>query len=299
MELDRILSTSFKLGDCNLSNRIVLAPMSCLSQERNLSQPKIVNYYAQKASAGLIVTDPTLIAPLAGFQNCPGIYSRQQVKKWRQITEEIHNRNGKIFLQLWYCDDVTATCLLGETLPTPTKSITYTNAKDDLSAVAKLFRRAAQNALRADFDGVEIHAAFGYLVDRYLQYSTKLDREVEQLKQLLIRIIEEVASVWDEERVGVRIAPQEAFCGANVSSIIDIFYDLSDVFNFYDIAYVHLIESAPDLFDPQVFLALSSLLRSIYHGTIISNCQDDLKKAQLAIAKGNADLISFDKLIAC
>ena len=298
MELNRTLSTLFKLGDYILSNRIVLAPMPCLSQECNLSQPKIVNYYAQKASAGLIVTDPTLIAPLARFQNCPGIYSHQQVKKWRQITEEVHDRNGKIFLQLWYYDDVTANCLLGETLPTATKLITYTNAKEDLSTVVKLFRRAAQNALRADFDGVEIHAAFGYLVDRYLQYSTKLDREIEQPLQLLIRIIEEVASVWDEERVGVRIAPEKTFLGANVSNLLDIFYDLSDAFNFYDIAYVHLIESAPNLFEPQVFPALSSLLRSIYHGTIISN-QDDLRKAQLAIATGNADLISFDKLIAC
>ena len=294
MELNRTLSTSFKLGDYTLSNRIVLAPMSCLSQERNLSQPKIVNYYAQKASAGLIVTDPTLISPLAGFKNCPGIYTRQQVKKWRQITEKVHNRNGKIFLQLWYCDDMTASCLLGETLP-QTKSTTL-NAKEDLSTVVKLFRRAAQNALKADFDGVEIHAAFGYLVNRYLQYT--LNREIEQPQQLLIRIIEEVASVWDEERVGIRIAPDNAFSGTKVSDLLDIFYDICDVFNFYDIAYVHLIESAPD-FEPQIFLALSSLLRSIYHGTIVVNCQDDLKKAQIAIATGNADLISFDKLIAC
>ena len=295
MELNRTLSTSFKLGDYTLSNRIVLAPMSCLSQERNLSQPKIVNYYAQKASAGLIVTDPTLISPLAGFQNCPGIYTHQQVKKWRQITEKVHDRNGKIFLQLWYCDDATASCLLGETLP-PIELTKSFNTKEDLSTVVKLFRRAAQNALRADFDGVEIHAAFGYLVNRYLQYT--LDREIEQPQQLLFRIIEEVASVWDEERVGVRIAPDRAFSGSKVSDLLDIFYDLSDAFNFYDIAYVHLIESAPD-FKLQVFLALSSLLRSIYHGTIVANCQDNLKKAQLAIATGNADLISFDKLIAC
>ena len=220
------------------------------------------------------------------------------MKKWRQITEGVHDRNGKIFLQLWYCDDATASCLLGETLPASTES-TSSNIDKDLSVVVKLFRRAAQNALAADFDGVEIHAAFSYLIDRHPQSSAKLDREIEQSKQLLTATIEEVASVWDEERVGVRIAPESAWAGVNVSDMLDIFCDLSDAFNFYDIAYVHSIESASNFFDPQVFLALSSLLRSIYHGTIVANCQDDLQKAKLAIARGNADLISFNKLIAC
>ncbi len=130
------------MGEHILSNRIVVAPTSCLSSEHNLAQPNVANYYAQKASAGLIVTDSTLIAPLGKFQNCPGIYSTEQIKQWRLITEKVHDRQGKIFLQVCYHNDMTTSESLTEALSDNVNS--DKRDRQDLSTVVKLFRTAAQ-----------------------------------------------------------------------------------------------------------------------------------------------------------
>ena len=192
LKSDTILSSSIGLRMHTLSNRIVMASMSCLSDRHNLSQPTIADYYAKRASAGLIITEPTLIYPLEGFNNCPGIYSRQQVKKWREITEAVRDRGSKIFLQLGYCEDESSFCRLDETLNINDFA---TNTKD-LSTVVKMFRRAAQNALAADFDGVEIHAAFGYATN-HLEDGLEFSQNIEQQLKVLTSIIEEVIGVWD------------------------------------------------------------------------------------------------------
>ena len=292
--LDSTLSSSVKLGVYTLPNRLVMAPMSCLRDRYNLSRSGIVDYYAKKASAGLIVTDPTLILPLKGFDNCPGIYSRQQIEKWREITKAVRDRDGKIFLQLWYCEDGNKFCQLGESL-----HINGLASDKDLSTVVKLFRRAAQNALAADFDGVEIHAAFGYIDEQrfeHLKFSYNLEQQIE----LLTSIVEEIASVWDEDRVGIRITPEATLVDLKSSEFMDYFYNLFDAFNFYDVAYVHLVQLAnTKKIDRQIFSVLTSILRSIYRGVMISSCQNDLEWAKVAIADGNTDLVSFNDSIAC
>lgn len=292
---DSTLSSSVKLGVYTLPNRIVMAPMSCLSARYNLSISGIVDYYATKASAGLIVTDPTLISPLEGFDNCPGIYTRQQIEKWREITEAVRDRGGKIFLQLWYCEDKSSFCQLGESL-----HINGLAIDKDLYAVVRLFRRAAQNALAADFDGVEIHAAFGYMDEHDFKPSLRFSHDFQQQIELLTRIIEEVASVWDEDRVGIRITPEFTLFNPKESNLLNYIHNLFDAFNFYDVAYVHLVQSANiQGVDRQVFSVLTSMLRSIYHGVMISSCQNDLRKGREAIAEGTADLISFNSSVAC
>ena len=299
MELEFIsdctLSSSIQLGVYTLSNRIVIAPMSCLSDRYNLSHSEIVDYYARKASAGLIVTDPTLILPLEGFDRYPGIYSRQQIKKWREITKAVRQRNGKIFLQLWYCEDRSSFCQLGESL-----HINGLAIDKDLSTVVKLFRRAAQNALVADFDGVEIYAAFGYMDEHHFKQNLRFSHNIEQQIELLTWILEEVASVWDEDRVGIRITPEITLSGLKESKLLEYFYDLFDVFNFYEVAYVHLVQPGNiQGINRQVFSVLTSMLRSIYRGVTISSCQNDLQQAKETIALGNVDLVSFDHLAAC
>lgn len=293
-----ILSSSIELADYTLSNRMVMAPMSCLYHRHNLSQSEIVDYYAKRASAGLIITEPTLISPLKGFDGCPGIYSCQQIKKWREITEAVRDRGGKIFLQLWYCEDETSFCQLEKSLHLNGLAI-----GKDFPTVVKLFRRAAQNALAADFDGIEIHAAFGYLDERHFRRELKLTHNVEQQIELLNSVIEDVASVWDEDRVGVRITPEITLSGIKDLDMVEDFYDLFDAFNFYDVAYVHLVESAKvNQIERQIFQILSALLRSIYRGIVISSCQNDLEQAKVAIADGQTDLVSFDNfnnLVAC
>ena len=267
-----------------------MAPMSCLYNHHNLSHPEIVDYYTRRASAGLIVTEPTLISPLKGFDDCPGIYSRQQINKWREITEAVRDCGGKIFLQLWYCEDETSFCQLGGAL-----HINGLAIGKDFSAVVKLFRRAAQNAMAANFDGIEIHAAFGYSNERYFQRDLKFSHNIEQQIKLLNSIIENVASVWDEDRVGVRITPEITISGIKDLDLVEDFYNLFDIFNFYGMTYVHLVESVKvNQIDRQIFQISSGLLRSIYRGTIISSCQNDLEQAKMAIASGRTDLVSFD-----
>lgn len=278
MQPNHNLSSSVKLGVHNLSNRIAMASMSCLSEEYSLSDSKTLDYYVKRASAGLIITDPTLISPSNKFLKCPGIYADRQVKEWRKITQAVHDRHGKVFLQLWYDDN-------------------QKKKKQALSNLKQLFRRAAQNALAADFDGVEIHAALGYLIDCYPQSNLESDRDLERQTELLFSIVEEVISVWDENRVGVRISPVESFLGSN-SDYLEIFYYLFDAFNFYDVAYIHLIEPDSSKLDRQIFPTLISVIRSVYHGTIISSCQDNFDRGREAIALGNVDLVSFDKLVA-
>ena len=239
LKSDTTLSSSVGLGVYTLSNRIVMAPTSCLFGHHNLSQPIIADYYAKRATAGLIISEPTLIHPLEEFDSCPGIYSRQQVKKWRKVTETVRDRGGKIFLQLWYCEDQSSFCRLAETLHI--NGFAANTAKDS-STVVKLFRRAAQNALAGDFDGVEIHAAFGDSTN-HLEDGLESSQNIEQQIEVLASIIEEVISVWDEDRVGVRVTPKVTLSGAKDINLLESVYDLFDVFNFYDVAYVHLVES--------------------------------------------------------
>ena len=175
--------------------------------------------------------------------------------------------------------------------PTQTRAIATV-----LSTVVKLFRIAAQNALAADFNGIEIQANFGCLINPSAQNISKSRQNLEQSIQLLIAIIDEVASVWNEERAGVRIIPQKFFSDTDIPDLLETFYELSDAFNFYEVAYVHLIESTFNISKSQLFLALFSLLRSTYHGTIISGYQKSFEKARIAINRGYTDLVSFNNL---
>ena len=272
-----------------------MAPVSCLSESHNLSGSEIVDCYAKKVDAGLIITEPTLISPLEGFDRCPGIYTREQIEQWRKVTQAVRDRNGKIFLQLWYCEDKELFCQLGESL-----HINGLSIDKDLSTVVKLFRSAAQNALAADFDGVEIHAAFSYMKESHFKPSLNFSHNLEQQIELLTWIIEEVASVWDEDRVGIRITPEVTLYGLEESELLNYFYNLFDAFNFYDVAYVHLVQPAnAQRIEHYTFLAITSILRSIYCGVIIASCQNDLQEGVKAIADGNVELVSFSNLVAC
>ena len=289
------LSSSVKLGVYTLPNRIVMAPMSCLRDRYDLSSSEIVDYYVNKASAGLIVSDPTLISPLEGFSNCPGIYSHWQVERWRDVTKAVRDCDSKIFLQLWYCEDKKTHCQIGESLHINSLAI-----DTDFSTVAKLFRRAAQNALAADFDGVEIHAPFSYADEHHFKQSLKFSRNLERQIDLLSLIVEEIASVWDEDRVGIRITPEATLNDLKQSELSDYLYNLFDMFNFYDLAYVHLVQPIDVRgINRKMFSLVTSILRCVYEGKVISSCQNDFQKAKDAIADGRVDLVSFNDLIAC
>ena len=143
---------------------------------------------------------------------------------------------------------------------------------------------------------MEIHAAFGYFSEHYLPIDVKPDRYLLAQTEFLISVIEEVCSIWDEDRVGIQVSPEATLLGVDESNLSDSFYLLLDALNFYDVAYVHIIESTKSNRVSHQFLSIMfSLFRSIYHGKIIFGCKDDLDQAKVAIANSNADLISFTK----
>ncbi len=176
-----------QLGACTLHNRIVMAPMTRLRAVGSIPNSLMATYYAQRASAGLLVTECTMVSPLSnGYINCPGIYSAEQVEGWKLVTQAVHAKGGKIFLQLWHSGRVGHSSLLNGELPvapsaiaaqgtlhTPIGKVVFETPRalqtNEIPQIVEQFRACAENAMVAGFDGVELHGAFGYLIDQFLQ----------------------------------------------------------------------------------------------------------------------------------
>ena len=234
--LDTNLLTAVRLGPYELRNRIVMAP---LTRNRagadNVPQAMNVEYYAQRASAGLIITEATQISPQGvGYPNTPGIHAREQARGWKRVTEAVHQRQGRIFLQLWHVGRISHPSLQPNgALPVAPSAIrpdgeayTYQGRlpfgtpraleTEEIRDVIEQYRTAAQNSLEAGFDGVEIHAANGYLLDQFLRDGTNHRADayggsIVNRARLVLEVTEAVAGVWGADRVGVRISPVHTF----------------------------------------------------------------------------------------
>lgn len=318
MQTSTLLS-SIQFGWYTLPNRIVIVLKNCLSSAKNgIPSPNSAIKYAERTEAGLIITEPTTVFPLSEeYQNYPGIHSLEQLRAWRQITEAVHEKGGKIFLQLWYCGSMArshlregkqsilpkAIVLETETYPSEKivlPSVSSTLTAEKISEVVRQFRRGAQNALAAEFDGVEIYGEFGYLIDELVgnssnQHNNNYAEDVENRTQLLLAIIEAVANVWDEERVGVKVSPSHQFLGFRDPDPEGTFYYLLDALNFYNLAYVRLVEpNEADLVVRDIPHSLVRLFRPVYRKTIMLEGKDDLEKANAFVEDGDADLVFFD-----
>src|SRR6478735_1140139 len=229
------LFAPYRLGDLDLSNRLVMSPMTrSRAVEGNVPNPLAATYYAQRSSAGLIVTEATQVSPQGvGYIRTPGIHSTEQVKGWRAVTEAVHRAGSKIFAQLWHVGRVShpdfhdgalpvapsALPVEGEAFTTRgrTKLVTPRALEtDELPGIVATFRAAAENVKAAGFDGVELHGANGYLLDQFLrdgsnQRTDAYGGSVVNRIRLLIQVTEAVADVWGADRVGVRISPLNGF----------------------------------------------------------------------------------------
>lgn len=272
MKPDFPLTSPVQLGAYRLRNPIVITSNPRLQASEHLPQPEAISYYANKSSCGLIITEATLVSPSDILSNYPGIYTRQQLHLWRNITENVKKRKGKIFLQLYYGDK--------------------TQQKNNVDIINS-FRRAAQNALAAEFDGIEISFDFGCI-------STKIptcDRQLETKTQLLLSIAEEVASIWDENKVGIKLTSESELFKLGEYSLTRHFYYLLDAINFYKIAFLHLTDLITGDF-AQTELALNwlNLIHAIYSGTLIIDCQNTHKNIREIIAKKSTDMISVNNI---
>jgi N-ethylmaleimide reductase len=314
------LLTPIQMGAFILPNRMVMSPMTRLRAVGSIPTPLMADYYAQRASAGLIVTECTMISPLSnGYVNCPGIYSPEQVTAWRQVTDAVHRKGGKIFLQLWHSGRISHPSLLNGELPIapsaiaaigtlhgPAGKVTLDTPRaletDEIPQIVEQFRQGAKNARQVGFDGVELHGAFGYLIDQFLQdgsnqrtdhYGGSLQNRV----RFLLEVVEAVCQVWGSDRVGIKLSPSNTFYGIHDSNPLATFSYAIEQLNPFKLAYVHLMEpSDDDLKVRDVINPVISTFRPFYPGLIITNGGYDKSKGNQILETGNADLVSFGKL---
>jgi len=309
-----------RLGPNTLKNRVVMAPLTRnRAGEGNVPQAMNVEYYAQRASAGLIITEGSQVSPQGiGYPGTPGIHTPEQVKGWQKITKAVRDMGGHIFLQLWHVGRISHPSLQedGE-LPVAPSAIrpqgevfTQEGLKSfvtprgletgEIPGVVGQFRRAAENAMMAGFDGVEIHAANGYLLDQFLRDSTnfRTDRyggsRVNRMR-LLNEVTEIVAGVWGADRVGVRLSPVNSFNDISDTDPEATFGFVARELNRFGLAYLHVVEtddmtggSATDGYDTRA-------VRDNFAGVYIANGGYDQDRAEEALASGAADLVAFGK----
>lgn len=314
------LLTPIQIGATTLSNRIVMAPMTRLRAINSIPTSLMVEYYAQRASAGLIVTECTMVSPMSnGYVNCPGIYSAEQVTGWRQVTNVVHEKGGKIFLQLWHSGRISHPSLLNGELPIAPSAIAATGTlhgpagkvtldkpraleTDEIPQIVEQFRQGAKNAMQAGFDGVELHGAFGYLIDQFLQDGSNQRTDqyggsVENRARFLLEVVEEVCKVWGSDRVGIKLSPSNTFYGMHDSNSLVTFSYILEQLNPFKLAYVHLMEpSEDDLKTRDVINPVISTFRPFYSGVIITNGGYDKSKGNEILETGQADFVSFGKL---
>ncbi len=297
-----------------------MAPMTRLRAIASIPTPLMAEYYAQRATAGLVITECTMVSPLScSYINCPGIYSAEQVAGWKQVTQAVHQKGGKIFLQIWHSGRIGHPSLLNGELPvgpsaiaapgtlhTPIGKVTLEPprplATEEIPGVVAEFGQAAQNAIAAGFDGVELHGAYGYLIDQFLQDGANQRTDayggsVENRARFLLEVVAAACDACGGDRVGIRLAPSNTFNGMADTNPQTTFGYVLEQLNRFGLAYVHLMEpNAEDLTARPVINPVLPVFRPFYQGTIITNGGYDQAKAEQVLASGMAQLVSFGQL---
>jgi N-ethylmaleimide reductase len=280
----------------------------------------MAQYYAQRASAGLIVTEGTQVAARGqGYQDTPGIYSDAQREGWRTVTDAVHEAGGRIFAQLWHVGRVShsyyhgmqpaapSAIAPGGKAYTPQGPLDYETPHaltvEEIRQVIGEFRRGAEVARDAGFDGVELHGANGYLIDQFLQTGTNQRADeyggsVERRARFLLELLDAVTSVFPSERVGVRLSPAGGSNGIHDADPVETFTYVAKQLDARALAYVHVVEAPVGTNGPDERQVCSTgLVRESYHGTVITAGGYTPETGETALEKGVADLIAFGKLM--
>ncbi len=309
-----------RLGEITLANRIVMAPLTrARAAGGDVPGPLNAEYYAQRASAGLIVSEATNISRQGkGYAFTPGIWSAAQVHGWRLVTRAVHERGGKIFLQLWHVGRISHPSLqAGGALPVSPSAVrpegqAFTEQgfqpfvtpraleTDEIAGIVEDYRHATRNALEAGFDGVEIHAANGYLIDQFLRDKTnrRTDRyggNIENRTRFLAEVVAAVVSVAGGQRTGIRFSPLSPSNDIADSDPRPLFLAAVERLNPHHLAYMHLVEGATQ--GPREVAGGFDLqkLRRAFNGLYMANNGYDAALAVQARRDGLADLIAFGR----
>lgn len=321
------LFDSLKLGDLTLKNRIIMAPLTRMrsSQPGNIPYALNAEYYAQRASAGLIISEATQISQQGqGYPGTPGIHTPQQVEGWKLVTEAVHQRSGNIFLQLWHVGRISHSSHQPQgALPvapsaiTPTGKVFTADWKQapyetprvletaEIPNIVADFKKGAENAKNAGFDGVEVHGANGYLLDQFLQDGSNKRTDnyggsIENRARLLLEVVDAAVSVWGKERVGVRLSPYGTFNDMSDSDPVKLFTYVLEQLSVRGIAYVHMIEPrATGAGGSDAVMSnapsTSQLFRRAFRGMFISAGGYAPDTAKRAVESGEADAVAFGR----
>jgi|SRR5450830_278010 len=310
------LFSPVKLGALDLKNRIAMAP---LTRNRagagNVPQDINVTYYAQRATAGLIITEATPISDMAhGYPATPGIHTEAQVAGWKKVVDAVHAKGGKIVLQLWHVGRISHPSLLpNQALPVAPSAVkpagqafTYQGLVDfvtpraldisELPSIVADYAKATEHAIAAGFDGVEVHAANGYLIDQFLRDSTNKRSDVyggniENRIRFLVEVVTAVVKVAGAGKVGVRISPLNPFNDISDSDPQKLFNKVADELSVFGLAYLHAVEGGMGGGDLPPFDFVE--LRKHFKGGYIANLGYDKARGNAAIASGNVDVVAF------
>lgn len=313
------LFDTYRLGALTLPNRIVMAPLTRnRAAAGNVPTALMAEYYAQRATAGLIVAEATQVVPEGqGYQDTPGIHSAAQVAGWQQVTDAVHAKGGRIFLQLWHVGRVSHVDLQpGGQAPVAPSAIraktktfvggTFTDVSepralrlDEIPAIVVGYRKGAANAIAAGFDGVEIHGANGYLLDQFLrdginQRTDSYGGSIENRARLLLEVTEAIVKEIGAERTGIRLSPVTPANDAVDSNPQPLFNYVVEQLDRLGLVYIHVIEGSTG--GPRDNLPFDyGALRNRFRGAWIANNGYDRAMAETAVAAGRADLIAFGR----
>jgi N-ethylmaleimide reductase len=310
------LFSSYRLGDLELKNRLVMAAMTrSRALDGGVPNPLAITYYTQRASAGLLVTEATQVsAQGVGYIRTPGLHSPEQVAGWRKITDAVHRAGGIIFAQLWHVGRVSHPDFHGGALPVAPSAIAAEGDVFTLRGPAKIvapralglhempdivaqFRHGAENALAAGFDGVELHGANGYLLDQFLRDGSNRRTDtyggsIVNRARLPLEITQAVIEVWGPHRVGYKVSPHGSVYSMSDSNPIETFSYLAEQLSKLDLGYLHVTEP---IAGPAAAPRATAVLRKKFRGTLMVNDGYDYASGNAAVARGDTDLVAFGK----
>lgn len=310
------LFSPVKLGSIAMSNRMVMAPLTRnRSSMEGVPQDINVTYYEQRATAGLIITEATPISPMGhGYPLLPGIYTEAQIAGWKNVTDAVHAKGGKIVIQLWHVGRISHPTLLNGTTPVAPSSVkpagkafTFNGLVDyvepraldasELPGIVADYIRASKNAIKAGFDGVEIHSANGYLLDQFLRDGSNKRSDIyggsiENRTRFLMEVTKAVVDAIGSDKVGLRLSPVNPFNDMKDSNPQALFNYVTEQLNQFNLAYLHVVEGgihSGGVTDPFDFDAMRKLCKLPY----MANLSYDKVRGNAAIASGHADAVAY------